>query len=108
MVAQRAVRFVLLLLPLGTLLLSVPLVLGLVSLNHVYGIRTARSFASADAWYAVNRRGGLAMIVASLIAGALILYVQSRWGMTPRSIGVQVAVFTLCLIASVLYCLTLG
>jgi SdpI/YhfL family protein len=47
-------------------LLAVPLVLGMVPPNRVYGVRTRRILADAGRWYAVNRVGGWCLLAASL------------------------------------------
>ncbi len=47
--------------------LSIPLVLGMVPPNRFYGVRTRRTFASKEVWYAANRFGGVAVAVASLV-----------------------------------------
>ncbi|MDD5565007.1 MAG: SdpI family protein [Thermoanaerobaculaceae bacterium] len=39
-------------------LISIPLVLRMVPMNHLYGIRVRRAFASRDNWYAINAYGG--------------------------------------------------
>jgi len=43
-----------------------PLVLGVVPPNRVYGVRTRRTLADAGRWYAVNRVGGWCLLAASL------------------------------------------
>lgn len=83
--------------PVLSCLVAIPLVLGRVSRNTVYGIRTARSLSSDAAWATINRRGGWAMILASVVGGALILLVQQRLGDTSTSLLVQVGVLTFCM-----------
>lgn len=46
------------------LVISVPLLLGKVKPNALYGFRSARTLADPQLWYAVNRSGGGAMTVA--------------------------------------------
>ncbi len=41
-----------------TVLVSIPLVLRKVPMNHVYGIRLAKAFVSSDNWYEINAYGG--------------------------------------------------
>jgi hypothetical protein len=43
-----------------------PLALGVVPPNRVYGVRTRRALADAGHWYAVNRVGGWCLLAASL------------------------------------------
>jgi uncharacterized membrane protein len=53
--------------------LSVPLAFGLVPPNRFYGVRTAATLADPAAWYAVNRTGGMALILAGVAyLGALV------------------------------------
>ncbi len=53
--------------PLLFAVISLPLALGLVEPNPFYGVRTAATFASEEAWYRANRASGLAGVVAGLI-----------------------------------------
>ena len=48
--------------------LSLPLALGLIPPNRVYGFRTARTLASREVWFRVNRVAGSALIVAVAVA----------------------------------------
>lgn len=43
-------------------LVGVPLALGLVPPNGLYGVRTRKTLATRDAWFAVNRWAGLALV----------------------------------------------
>ena len=54
-------------------LLSVPLALGRVPPNAYYGFRIAATRASPEAWFRVNRFGGIGMVLASLIGVGLML-----------------------------------
>ena len=101
MYAFKLGKVVMLLLPAGAFLAGLPLALGLVSRNHIYGVRTTRSLASDTAWYEVNERGGWAMVIGSAIAFGVILLIQNRMGETPSSILLQVGVFTICLAAAI-------
>ena len=51
------------LLGLLTIGLAIPLLLGKVGRNRVYGVRFLRSFESDEAWYAINRYGAKRMLV---------------------------------------------
>jgi hypothetical protein len=62
------------------LVLGLPLVLGLVPPNPVYGLRTRRTLADPASWYRANRRGGLAMIA----AGGLYLAVAASGALPYR------------------------
>jgi hypothetical protein len=46
--------------------LAVPLALKLVPPNRIYGFRTAKTLASRDLWYRVNRIAGLTLILAAV------------------------------------------
>jgi uncharacterized membrane protein len=55
----------------------VPLLLGLVPRNRVYGVRTRKTMAADGIWYAANRLGGwllLASSVVYLLTAAVIPY----------------------------------
>jgi len=58
--------------------LSVPLVLGKVGMNPLYGVRFPRSFESDELWYRINRYGGRRLIVWS-IAVALVALGALAW-----------------------------
>ena len=50
-------------------ILSIPLTLGLIPRNRLYGFRTRRTLADDAAWYRVNRFAGFAIMIASAIYG---------------------------------------
>ena len=49
------------------LILSIPLALGIVPKNRLYGFRTRKTLSDDRIWYAANRFGGRALIAASLL-----------------------------------------
>ncbi len=102
MVPERLARVVLLLLPLVTVLVSLPLALNMISRNALYGIRTARSYSSEAEWTLMNRKGGWTLVIASGVAGAMIVLIQARLGMSPASIILQIATYTLCVATAVI------
>ena len=57
------------------LLFSIPLVLGIVPRNRVYGIRTCKTLSDDSVWYRANRFGGWALIISSC------LYLGLSWVM---------------------------
>ena len=65
-------------LPLLLLALAVPLALGMVEPNGLYGFRTAASRASEANWYAANGAAGWTMAILSLAALALNLIFGRR------------------------------
>ena len=46
-------------------LISLPLVVGMVPPNRIYGFRTAKTLSDSTIWYSANRFGGFAMIMAA-------------------------------------------
>ena len=46
--------------------ISIPLVLGKIPVNSVYGFRFAKSFESDDLWFTINRYGGRQLILWSI------------------------------------------
>ena len=46
--------------------LSYPLYKGMVKMNHFYGVRTPRAFASEENWYRMNRYGGKLLMIWSV------------------------------------------
>ncbi len=66
--APPGVEFITVLLPIINILVSLPLVLKLVPLTRWYGFRTRKTLSNADVWYEANHKGGVGLIVASVIA----------------------------------------
>lgn len=62
------VEFISVLIPIINILISLPLVLKLLPPNRWYGFRTRKTLSNADIWYAANYKGGVGLILASLIA----------------------------------------
>jgi uncharacterized membrane protein len=56
------------LLPIVTVLIALPLVLRSVPPNRWYGFRTRKTLSNPDLWYEANYKGGVGLIVASVIA----------------------------------------
>ncbi len=48
------------------LILSIPLILGRVKPNSIYGFRTSRTLGDPDLWYPVNRYSGFWLLAAGL------------------------------------------
>lgn len=57
-------------LPLLLALLSVPLALGWIEPNGLYGYRTPASLASGEAWYRANQAAGITGVFAGIAAFA--------------------------------------
>jgi len=66
--APPGVEFLSVLLPIVSILISLPLVLKLVPPNRWYGFRTRKTMSNADIWYEANYKGAVGLIVASVIA----------------------------------------
>lgn len=54
--------------PVVTIAISVPLVLRKVPPNVWYGFRTRKTLSDSSLWYEANYRGGVNLIIASVIA----------------------------------------
>lgn len=54
--------------PLLILLLSIPMVMGKVPPNGVYGFRTPKTLSSPEIWYPANRASGWFMLAAMAVA----------------------------------------
>lgn len=63
--------FVLLCLPVVTLLYALPLIFGWVAPNRFYGFRNPKTQASSQLWYRANRIAGLYLVAAMLVCVAL-------------------------------------
>jgi uncharacterized membrane protein len=61
----------------GVLLFAIgtPLALQLVPPNSVYGVRTAKTRASLEVWYASNRSAGINMAIAGVAIAAAALVI---------------------------------
>ena len=50
-------------------ILSIPLALGMIPRNRLYGFRTRRTLADDATWFRVNRVAGVGIMIASAIYG---------------------------------------
>ena len=50
---------------------ALPLVLGVLPRNRLYGVRTQKTLSDDHTWYRVNRVAGLALLVSSGLYGAV-------------------------------------
>jgi uncharacterized membrane protein len=66
--APKGVEYLAPLLALITIAISIPLVLRKVPPNIFYGVRTRKTLSHPRIWYEANYRGGMALIVAGIVA----------------------------------------
>jgi len=81
--------------PLMIILVSVPLVFGLIPRNGFYGIRVREAFASEASWYAINRLGSIALVGAALVWMAAAAYAPRPF---VKPIGIAAIVLTLAVL----------
>ena len=67
--------------PLVVLAVSVPMILGKVPPNSVYGFRTPKTLSSQDVWYPANRAAGWLMLAAAVIS---ICFNLALWWTVPE------------------------
>jgi uncharacterized membrane protein len=63
------------------LIASIPLVIGIVPRNRVYGIRTCKTLSDDSIWYPANKFGGWALIISCLfylLLSALMPYNKTQ------------------------------
>lgn len=65
-----------LMLPIVTVIVSIPMLLGLVRPNGLYGFRTRESMADPKIWYASNRTAAQNLIGASVVS--VVIYFVCR------------------------------
>jgi uncharacterized membrane protein len=63
-------------------LLAIPLILGVVPPNRIYGVRTRRTLSDARVWYAANRAGGWLLLAASVVY--LLVAALAPYAVAPR------------------------
>lgn len=59
--------------------LAIPMVVGWVKPNNLYGFRTAKTLSSEAVWYPANRFAGVTLILAGLVtaAGSVVLFTMA-------------------------------
>jgi uncharacterized membrane protein len=92
---------------LGLLLigLAVPLILGKVGPNTVYGFRTEKTLSSPEIWRAANHAAGVDLAIAGAaiaLAAVVFYFVGSGWSATKLSIA-NLAVTTVAITAAVIH-----
>jgi uncharacterized membrane protein len=88
--------------------LSVPLLLGKIRPNPIYGFRVPKTFSDPEIWYAVNRYSARRLLVAGLtmVVAPVLLYPVpglSLDGYAYACLGVFLVVFAVGLVQSFLY-----
>jgi uncharacterized membrane protein len=58
---------------LALFILAIPLVFNAVPRNRFYGVRTRRALSNDQAWKRINRVGGIAIMIASVVYGTIAL-----------------------------------
>jgi uncharacterized membrane protein len=97
------------LLPAILAVLAVPLALGMVPPNPLYGFRTSKTLSSPDIWYPANRFAGWLMIAAgalTLCFNYVFLSMRSNWAdaiVIPWLAGALVVFMLLGAVASMFY-----
>ena len=86
------------------ILVSIPLVKGIIPMNHFYGFRFAKSFSSEENWYKINRYGARQLIFWSsilVIIGLLYLVfpVDQTSGQGPSVILGTAPILICCAVA---------
>ena len=98
--------FALYILPAVVILISIPMVLGKVPPNGLYGFRTPKTLSSPDVWYPANRSAGWYMIAASMLSLCLntvaLLLAAPGWIFNWLP-AVNVVLLLLCLGAALIY-----
>jgi len=67
-------------LPLVLIAVSIPLLMGLVPPNWVYGFRTAKTMSNPEIWYEANRHAGANLIAAGIWTMVLCGGIVGRYG----------------------------
>lgn len=63
-------------------IVSIPLILGLVPPNGIYGFRTSSTLSSKAIWYPANAFMGCALLLAAVVSAALLVMLPAsvkRW-----------------------------
>ena len=82
--------------------LSIPLILRKIPMNHFYGVRFPQSYKSIANWYEINHIGGLTLLIATIpiyIAGVTGLVFADAFGSGTSAypiIGAIVTCLSLC------------
>ena len=59
------------------LVLALPLILGVIPPNRLYGVRTPKTISSTEVWYRANRAGGWMLLLDSLLYLVIAAFVPN-------------------------------
>ena len=72
------------------ILISIPLYLGKVKMNGVYGFRIRKAFESEQNWYLINRYGARALMLWAVVlmaVGIICLFVHPQYVLNTAKVG---------------------
>ena len=82
-------------------LISIPLILKRVPPNRLYGVRTAKTLSDSTTWYKVNRFGGWAILISSIIGAVTIALVAQYMPMWSGHAGLLMLVPLIVALAAI-------
>jgi uncharacterized membrane protein len=85
-----ASKWLLVLVCLGSVVINLPLIMGLIEPNSTYGFRTSATLANREIWFEANRFMGWACCIAGVFSALAIAIRPQRWKSGPF---VDVALF---------------
>jgi uncharacterized membrane protein len=71
--------------PILVIVLSIPMVMGMIPPNRYYGLRVGKTYSSPELWYTGNRIGGTYMLAGGIIAlllGIVLTRMDASRGVT--------------------------
>jgi uncharacterized membrane protein len=82
------------------IILGIPLALSKIGPNGVYGFRTSKTLSDPQIWYAVNRVGGIDLMIAgfAIILGSLLFKIILKSYPPSTAISANVALLTFALV----------
>ena len=73
------------------ILISIPLYIGKVKMNGVYGFRIRKAFESEQNWYRINRYGAGALMIWAVVlmaVGIICLFVHPQYVLNTAKVGI--------------------
>ena len=95
--------------PLVVVASSIPMILGKVPPNRIYGFKTSKTLSSPEIWYPANRVAGWFMVAAAVVSicfNLALWWIFPEWPlekMTSRMTGGSVMPLLIGLLASFIY-----